>query len=93
MDQPFLFDDLVLQHDIQLPDSWVGGAWRAASGFAHGYWPNLRASQPRAAIPGADGVHTVFLVIDEDKHRPLADYCHTMLNRSQEHYDARDRAR
>lgn len=34
----------------------VGAAWRAASGFAHGrYWPNLRASQPRAAIPGADG--------------------------------------
>lgn len=72
----------------------VGAAWRAASGFAHGrYWPNLRASQPRAVIPGADGVHTVALVIDEDLHRPLAEYCHTMLDRLQEYYEARAQAR
>ncbi|MER6354649.1 hypothetical protein ABT186_23225 [Streptomyces sp. NPDC001634] len=72
----------------------VCAAWRAASGFAHSrYWPNLRASQPRAAIPGADGIHTVALVIDEDQHRPLADYCRTMLNRLQEDYTARARAR
>ncbi|MFJ5212275.1 hypothetical protein [Streptomyces nigra] len=72
----------------------VGAAWRAASGFAHGrYWPNLRASQPRAAIPGDDGVHTVALVIDEDQHRPLAEYCRIMLRRLQEHYNARAQAR
>ncbi|MGA5114927.1 hypothetical protein [Streptomyces pseudogriseolus] len=72
----------------------VGAAWRAASGFAHGrYWPNLRASQPRAAIPGADGVHTVALVIDEDQHRPLAEYCRIMLRRLQERYHARAQAR
>ncbi|MFH7340741.1 hypothetical protein [Streptomyces sp. KHY 26] len=72
----------------------VAAAWRAASGFVHGrYWPNLRASQPCAAIPGADGVHTVVLVIDEDQHRPLAEYCHTMLDRLQEHYAARAQAR
>ncbi|GGS94564.1 hypothetical protein [Streptomyces cinerochromogenes] len=52
----------------------VGAAWRVASGFAHGrYWPNLRASQPRAVIPGGDG-HTVAFVLDEDQHRPLAEY-------------------
>ncbi|WP_324790395.1 hypothetical protein [Streptomyces sp. H51] len=72
----------------------VGAAWRAASGFAHGrYWPNLRASQPRAAIPGADGVHTIALVIDEDQHRPLAEYCRIMLRRLQERYHARAQAR
>ncbi|MDX3364086.1 hypothetical protein ACIBWG_32470 [Streptomyces griseoaurantiacus] len=72
----------------------VGAAWRAASGFAHGrYWPNLRASQPRAVIPGGDGVHTVAFVLDEDQHRPLAEYCRIMLDRLQEHYEARARAR
>jgi len=65
-------------------------AERAASRFAHGrYWPNLRASQPRAVIPGDDGVHTVAFILDEDQHRPLADYCHVMLGRLQEHYTAR----
>ncbi|MEU9992907.1 hypothetical protein AB0E10_40240 [Streptomyces sp. NPDC048045] len=69
-------------------------AWRAASGFAHGrYWPNLRASQPRAARKGADGVHTVALVIDEDQHRPLAEHCHTTLRRLQERYHARAQVR
>ncbi|SEB29859.1 hypothetical protein SAMN04490357_0033 [Streptomyces misionensis] len=64
-------------------------AWRAASGFAHGrYWPHLRASQSRATIAGDDGVHTVAFVIDADQHRPLAEYCHTMLRRLQEHYTA-----
>ncbi|MGW3850298.1 hypothetical protein [Streptomyces fagopyri] len=72
----------------------VGAAWRAASGFAHGrYWPNLRASQPRAALAGADGIHTLALVIDEDHHRPLTHYCHRMLRRLQEHYAARAQAR
>ena len=72
----------------------VGAAWRAASGFAHGrYWPNLRASQPRAARPGADGVRTVALVIDEDQHRPLAEYSRIMLRQLQERYHARTQAR
>ncbi|QEU96973.1 hypothetical protein [Streptomyces kanamyceticus] len=73
----------------------VCAAWRAASGFAHGrYWPNLRASQPRAALPADDhGVYTVALVIDEDQHQPLAHYCHTMLNRLQDAYHARATAR
>lgn len=72
----------------------VCAAWRAASGFAHGrYWPNLRASQPRAAIPGDDGIHTVALVIDEDQHRTLAEYCRIMLRRLQERYHARAQAR
>ncbi|MFE5406953.1 hypothetical protein ACFQ9Z_37880 [Streptomyces sp. NPDC056580] len=72
----------------------VCAAWRAASGFAHGrYWPNLRASQPRAAREGTDGVHTFALVIDEDQHRPLAEHCHTMLRRPQERYHARATAR
>ncbi|GGZ25489.1 hypothetical protein GCM10010300_81080 [Streptomyces olivaceoviridis] len=72
----------------------VGAAWRPASGFAHGrYWPNLRASQPRAAVPGADGVHTVALIIDEDQHRPVAEYCRVMLRQLQEHYQARAQAR
>ncbi|MFJ3229183.1 hypothetical protein ACIPJS_38345 [Streptomyces sp. NPDC086783] len=71
----------------------VGAVWRAASGFAHGrYWPNLRASQPRAAIEADDGIHTIALVIDEDQHRPLAQYCHSMLRRLQEHYTARAQA-
>ncbi|MEU1667061.1 hypothetical protein ABZ547_26350 [Streptomyces sparsogenes] len=72
----------------------VCAAWRAASGFAHGrYWPNLRASQPRAAVPGDAGVHTVAFVLDEDQHRPLAEYCCVMLGRLQEHYEARAQAR
>ncbi|WP_329392620.1 hypothetical protein OHA45_37195 [Streptomyces lydicus] len=72
----------------------VGAAWRAASGFAHGrYWPNLRASQPRAAVEGDDGIHIIALVIDEGQHRPLAEYCHSMLHRLQEHYTARAQAR
>ncbi|MGW2448801.1 hypothetical protein [Streptomyces sp. NPDC001675] len=72
----------------------VGAAWRAASGFAHGrYWPNPRASQPRAVLPGDDGVHTVAFVLDEDQHRPLAEYCRTMLLRLQEHYEARAQGR
>ncbi|WP_406368210.1 hypothetical protein OG788_46900 [Streptomyces sp. NBC_00647] len=71
----------------------VGAAWRAASGFAHGrYWPNLRASQPRAAFQADNGIHTLALVIDEDQHRPLAQYCHSMLRRLQEHYTARAQA-
>lgn len=56
-------------------------------------WPNLRVSQLFAAIPGADGVHTVAFVIDEDQHRPLAVYCHTMLDRLREHYAVRARVR
>ncbi|MFE4960742.1 hypothetical protein ACFRCW_44215 [Streptomyces sp. NPDC056653] len=72
----------------------VCAAWRAASGFAHGrYWPNLRASQPRAAIAGDDGVHTVAFVIDEDQHRPLTEYCRVMLLRLQERYEVRAQAR
>ncbi|MGW3727707.1 hypothetical protein [Streptomyces sp. NPDC000851] len=72
----------------------VYAAWRAAFGFAQGrYWPDLRASQPCAAIPGADGIHTVALVIDEDQHRPPAEYCRVMLSRLREHYHARARAR
>ncbi|WP_406340232.1 hypothetical protein [Streptomyces sp. NBC_00648] len=72
----------------------VGAAWRAASGFAHGrYWPNLRASQPHAALAADDrGVHTFALVIDEDQHKPLAQYCCTMLNWLQESYRARSTA-
>jgi hypothetical protein len=72
----------------------VCAAWRAASGFAHGrYWPNLRASQPRAVVPGDDGVHAVAFVIDEDQHRPLAEHCRIMLLRLQERYEARAQAR
>lgn len=42
----------------------VGAVWRAASGFAHGRsWPNLRASQPRAALQADNGIHTLALVI------------------------------
>ncbi|MGW3917463.1 hypothetical protein ACWEBX_39230 [Streptomyces sp. NPDC005070] len=71
----------------------MGAAWRAASGFAHGcYWLNLRASQPRAAWQADDGTHTLALVIDEDQHRPLAQYCHRMLRRLQEHYTAHAQA-
>ncbi|MET8860033.1 hypothetical protein, partial [Streptomyces sp. NPDC004579] len=67
--------------------------WRAASGVAHGrYWPNLRASQPYAAFQTDNGIHTLALVIDEDQHRPLAQYCNTMLRRLQEHYTARAQA-
>lgn len=41
----------------------VGAVWRAASGFAHGrYWPNLRASQPRAALLTDNAIHTLALV-------------------------------
>ncbi|WP_037677317.1 hypothetical protein, partial [Streptomyces afghaniensis] len=50
-------------------------------------------SQPRAAIPGDDGIHTVALVIDEDQHRTLAEYCRIMLRRLQERYHARAQAR
>ncbi|MBL1087443.1 hypothetical protein JK359_36760 [Streptomyces actinomycinicus] len=76
-----------------LPAVKVCAVWRAASGFAHGrYWPNLRASQPRAAMAETGGVHTIAFVIDEDQHRPLAEYCHTMLSRLQEHYAARAQA-
>ncbi|MFI1443270.1 hypothetical protein [Streptomyces fructofermentans] len=72
----------------------VGAAWRAASGFAHGrYWPNLRASQPCAALQADNGTHTLALVIDEDQHRPLAHYCHSMLRRLQEHCTARAQTR
>lgn len=72
----------------------MGAAWRAASGFAHGrYRPNLRASQPRAALQADKGIHTLAPVIDEDQHRPLAHYCHSMLRRLQEHYTARAQAR
>lgn len=39
-------------------------------------------------MPGADGVRTVALVIDEDQHRPLAEYCRIMLRRVQERYPA-----
>ncbi|WP_367325953.1 hypothetical protein [Streptomyces sp. HUAS ZL42] len=39
------------------------------------------------------GVHTVALVIDEEQHRPLAEYCRIMLRRPQEHYHARAQAR
>ncbi|WP_406368417.1 hypothetical protein OG788_46235 [Streptomyces sp. NBC_00647] len=71
----------------------VGAVWRAASGFAHGrYWPNLRASQPYAAFPADNGIHTLALVIDEDQHRPLAQYCNSMLRRLQEHYTVRAQA-
>ncbi|PAK22748.1 hypothetical protein CJD44_33335 [Streptomyces sp. alain-838] len=80
----------------------AGPSWHRAFGrwallpelFAHGrYWPNLRASQPRAAIPGDDGIHTVALVIDEDQHRPLAEYCRIVLRQLQERYHARAQAR
>ncbi|UXY32386.1 hypothetical protein [Streptomyces sp. HUAS TT20] len=72
----------------------VCAAWRAASGFAHGrYWPNLRIAQPRAATAADHGVHTFALVIDEDQHRPLAEYCHTMLSRLQDLHNARASAR
>ncbi|MGY5124342.1 hypothetical protein [Streptomyces nigrescens] len=53
----------------------------------------MRASQPRAAIAGDDGVHTVAFVIDEDQHRPLAEYCRVMLLRLQERYEVRAQAR
>ncbi|MFE2101572.1 hypothetical protein [Streptomyces sp. NPDC059468] len=70
-----------------------GSGWRAASGFAHGrYWLNLKASQPYAAFPADNGIHTLALVIDEDQHRPLAQYCNSILRRLQEHYTARVQA-
>ncbi|MFD7677086.1 hypothetical protein [Streptomyces sp. NPDC060187] len=72
----------------------VGASWRAASGFAHGrYWPNLRASQPRAALQGHDDLYHLALVIDEKQHRPLSHYCHSMLCRLREQYMARAQAR
>ncbi|MFC9635306.1 hypothetical protein ACFTY8_40200 [Streptomyces mirabilis] len=72
----------------------VRAVWRAASGFAHGrFWPNLRATQPRAVSASADGVYTFALVIDEDQHRPLAEYCHTLTAHLQKRYLARATAR
>jgi hypothetical protein len=68
----------------------VCAAWRAASGFAHGrYWPNLRATQPRAAAVTGKDVYAVAVVIDEEQHRPLAEFCHTMLTKLQTRYSAR----
>ncbi|BBC29884.1 hypothetical protein SGFS_011780 [Streptomyces graminofaciens] len=71
----------------------VCAARRAASGFAHGrYRPNLPATQPRAGAAADNGVHTIALVIDEGRHRPSAEHCHTLLQRRQDRHLARARS-
>ncbi|MEU3603668.1 hypothetical protein ABZ714_33925 [Streptomyces sp. NPDC006798] len=65
-------------------------AWRAASGYAHGrYWPNIRTAQPRAAYESGTDSYMLAMVIDEAQHRPLTEYCGTMLRHLHARYHSR----
>ncbi|MGW3728147.1 hypothetical protein [Streptomyces sp. NPDC000851] len=67
----------------------VRASWRVASGFAHGrYWPNLRAAEPRGAIPIADG-YLVAMVINDDELERLAKACLKLLEHAAQRYAAR----
>ncbi|WP_423835061.1 hypothetical protein [Streptomyces manipurensis] len=75
---------------IGLQSRQVSAAWRAASGFAHGrYWPNLRASMLRDAVPGGPDHVLMALVIDESEHRPLTQHTHAFLKHVQNRYTMR----
>ncbi|MFD0138018.1 hypothetical protein ACFVIL_29260 [Streptomyces sp. NPDC127159] len=67
----------------------VRASWRVASGFAHGrFWPNLRAAEPRSAIPTADG-YLIAMVIDDAQLERLAKACLWLLGHVAQRYAAR----
>ncbi|MGW3631501.1 hypothetical protein ACWD7F_15255 [Streptomyces sp. NPDC005122] len=54
--------------------------WRVASGFAHGrFWPNLRASEVRGAVPISNGGALVNFVVDDDQLEDMAEACRKLL--------------
>ncbi|MEU9978695.1 hypothetical protein [Streptomyces sp. NPDC051014] len=67
--------------------------WRVASGFAHGrFWPNLRASEIRGAMPTSDGGALVDLVVDDDQLKDMAEACRKLLEHTASRYKARSSA-
>jgi hypothetical protein len=67
--------------------------WRVASGFAHGrFWPSLRASQVRRAMPISNGGALVDLGVDDDQLKDMAETCRKLLDHTANRYRARSSA-
>ncbi|MFI0736026.1 hypothetical protein ACH4S9_44685 [Streptomyces sp. NPDC021225] len=64
--------------------------WRVASGFAHGrFWPNLRASEVRGAMPTTNGGFVLNVVIDDEQLKDMAEACRKLLEHTAKRYKAR----
>ncbi|MDH6569479.1 hypothetical protein M2160_004500 [Streptomyces sp. SAI-117] len=68
--------------------------WRVASGFAHGrFWPNLRATKVRSAMPLSNGGALVDFVLDDYQLAEMAEACRELLEHTASRYKARSSAR
>jgi hypothetical protein len=54
------------------------------------FWPNLRASEPRSAIPTADG-YLIGFVVNDGELKALATACQKLLEHAARRYRARSR--